>query len=93
VVIAFVVYVVDGLSLIDSGLSVRRASAKLMRNQIPECRAEEGLSQAGLAKAVGVTRQTINTIERERYDPSLGLAFELASHFECSIEDLFDPNK
>lgn len=49
------------------------------------------MSQADLAAAVGVTRQTINAIERERYDPSIELAFELAAHFDCRIEDLFDP--
>lgn len=63
-----------------------------MRNRIPERREEEGLNQGELAEAVGVTRQTINAIERERYDPSLELAFELADHFECRIEELFDPD-
>ena len=38
-----------------------------------------------------MTRQTINAIEREPYDPSLELAFKLAAHFDCRIEDLFDP--
>jgi putative transcriptional regulator len=64
-----------------------------MRNDIRERRAETGESQADLAAAVGVTRQTINAIERERYDPSLELAFELAAPFDCRIEDLFDPAK
>lgn len=49
------------------------------------------MSQADLAEAVGVTRQTINSIERGRYDPSLELAFELARFFECRVEALFDP--
>lgn len=49
------------------------------------------MSQADLAAAVGVTRQTINAVERERYDPSIELAFKLAAHFDCRIEDLFDP--
>jgi putative transcriptional regulator len=49
------------------------------------------MSQADLAAAVGVTRQTINALERERYDPSIELAFKLAAHFDCRIEDLFDP--
>lgn len=62
-----------------------------MKNELRERRAEEGLSQAGLAEAVGVTRQTINAIERERYDPSLELAFELAGYFGCTIEELFEP--
>lgn len=49
-------------------------------------------SQAALAEAVGVSRQTINAIERDRYDPSLELAFKLAAHFDCAIEELFDPD-
>ena len=62
-----------------------------MKNDLTERRAETGESQADLAAAVGVTRQTINAIERERYDPSLELAFELAAHFDCAIEDIFTP--
>jgi putative transcriptional regulator len=64
-----------------------------MRNDIADRRAETGESQADLAAAVDVTRQTINAIERERYDPSLELAFDLADHFDCRIEDVFDPEK
>jgi putative transcriptional regulator len=62
-----------------------------MENRLPEFRAERDESQADLAAAVGVTRQTINAIERERYDPSLELAFELAAHFGVRIEDIFEP--
>lgn len=62
-----------------------------MRNELRSRREAEGLSQADLAAAVDVTRQTINAIERERYDPSLELAFKLAAHFDCGIEELFDP--
>jgi putative transcriptional regulator len=62
-----------------------------MKNEIRDRREAAGLSQADLAAAVGVTRQTINAIERERYDPSLELAFELARHFDCRVEELFDP--
>ncbi|ELZ28368.1 helix-turn-helix transcriptional regulator [Halorubrum distributum] len=62
-----------------------------MKNDLRERRAETDESQADLAAAVGVTRQTINAIERERYDPSLELAFALADHFDCRVEDLFEP--
>ena len=62
-----------------------------MKNELRERREATGMSQADLAAAVGVTRQTINAIERERYDPSIELAFKLADHFDCRIEDLFDP--
>jgi len=64
-----------------------------MDNDIPERREREGLNQGELAQAVGVTRQTINAIERDRYDPSLELAFELAAHFDCAIEDIFVPTE
>jgi putative transcriptional regulator len=62
-----------------------------MKNELKIHREQADLSQADLADAVGVSRQTINAIERERYDPSLELAFELASYFDCQVEDLFDP--
>lgn len=62
-----------------------------MKSDLRERRESRGESQADLAAAVGVTRQTINAIERERYDPSLELAFKLAAHYDCRIEELFDP--
>jgi putative transcriptional regulator len=63
-----------------------------MKNHIETYREREGLSQGELAAAVGVSRQTINAIERERYDPSLELPFKLAAYFDCRIEALFDPD-
>jgi putative transcriptional regulator len=63
-----------------------------MRNDLPRRRAERDLSQADLGDAVGVSRQMINAIERERYDPSLELAFDLAAFFDCAVEDIFDPD-
>lgn len=63
-----------------------------MNNDLPERRESRNESQADLAEAVGVTRQTINALERGRYDPSLELAFKLADHYECQIEDIFDPD-
>ncbi|ELY62042.1 helix-turn-helix transcriptional regulator [Natronococcus jeotgali] len=63
-----------------------------MKNNIPTRRERKGMSQGELATAVGVSRQTINAIERDRYDPSLELAFKLATYFECQIEDLFEPD-
>jgi putative transcriptional regulator len=62
-----------------------------MRNALPAFREEHGESQADLAAAVEVTRQTINAVERDRYDPSLELAFKLADHYDCAIEDIFSP--
>ena len=52
-------------------------------------REECGLSQRELAEKAGVTRQTINSIERNRYDPSLELALKLAEFFDCYAEDIF----
>jgi putative transcriptional regulator len=63
-----------------------------MKNKIDIYRERSGLSQGNLATAVGVSRQTINAVERNRYDPSLELAFKLAAYFDCRIEDLFDPS-
>jgi len=63
-----------------------------MKNELDEYRSRDGLSQGDLAEAVGVSRQTINAIERERYDPSLELAFKLAAQFDCAVEELFDPD-
>jgi putative transcriptional regulator len=60
-----------------------------MKNEVRELRTARGLSQAALADAVEVSRQTINAIETERYTPSLPLAFVLARYFEKSIEEVF----
>jgi len=53
-------------------------------------RAERNWSQAKLASELGVSRQTVNAIENEKYDPSLPLAFKLADLFKMAIEDIFD---
>lgn len=62
-----------------------------MDNKLAELRAERGLSQAALAEALGVSRQTVISIERGRFDPSLPLAFRIAAHFGRRIEDIFSP--
>lgn len=62
-----------------------------MRNDVRERREATGLSQGDLAAALEVSRQTVNAIERDRYDPSIELAFKLARFFDCHIEELFDP--
>jgi putative transcriptional regulator len=61
-----------------------------MRNNVRQRRTERGLSQGELAAAMSVSRQTINSIEQERYTPSLGLAISLARFFATSVEELFD---
>jgi putative transcriptional regulator len=61
-----------------------------MRNSIRTLRIERGLSQQDLAEAVAVSRQTINSIERERYAPSLPLAIALARFFGVPVEEVFD---
>ncbi|WP_163513656.1 helix-turn-helix transcriptional regulator [Fodinicola acaciae] len=62
-----------------------------MRNRLRVLRAERGWSQAELAKRIEVSRQTVNTIENGRYDPSLPLAFTIAKVFGLTIEDIFEP--
>ena len=61
-----------------------------MKNAVRELRLGLALSQAELAEEVGVSRQTINAIETERYTPSLPLAFALAEFFGKTIEEVFD---
>ena len=61
-----------------------------MKNDLPARRAALGLSQAALGESLGVSRQTINSIEVGKYDPSLPLAIRLARHFGCAVEDIFE---
>ena len=61
-----------------------------MKNQVRELRTTRGLSQGELAAALDVSRQTINSIEQERYTPSLPLALALARFFETNVEAMFD---
>jgi putative transcriptional regulator len=62
-----------------------------MKNRLRELRAKLGWSQAELAERLEVSRQTINAIETEKYDPSLPLAFKLAEVFHLRIEEIFTP--
>jgi len=61
-----------------------------VRNQVRLLRTGRGLAQGQLAEAMGVSRQTINSIENERYTPSLPLAMALARYFGVTVEDMFD---
>jgi len=61
-----------------------------MKNKLRQLRATRGWSQAELGTALGVSRQTVNAIEAERYDPSLPLAFKIARVFALRIEEVFD---
>ena len=62
-----------------------------MKNRLREMRAQRGWSQGDLAERLGVSRQTVNAIETEKYDPSLPLAFKLARLFRVGIEEMFEP--
>ena len=61
-----------------------------MKNRVRELRTAQGLSQGELAAALDVSRQTINSIEQERYTPSLPLALSLARFFQTNVEAMFD---
>ena len=61
-----------------------------MKNRLRELRAAKEWSQADLADKLEVSRQTINAIEMEKYDPSLPLAFKVARLFKLPIEDIFE---
>jgi putative transcriptional regulator len=60
-----------------------------MQNDVRERRANRGISQGELGKALGVSRQTINAIETGRYLPSLPLAIALARYFDTTVEEMF----
>jgi|TARA_B100000674_G_scaffold389961_1_gene333787 putative transcriptional regulator len=60
-----------------------------MKNRLKVLRAERDWTQANLADKLGVTRQTVNAIEKGKFDPSLPLAFKIARLFELSIEEIF----
>lgn len=62
-----------------------------MKNRLKVLRAERDWSQAALGKELGVSRQTVNAIERGKYDPSLPLAFKMARLFGLRIENIFTP--
>ena len=64
-----------------------------MRNCLRELRAGKEWSQSDLADKLGVSRQTINAIETEKYDPSLPLAFKVARLFKLPIEQIFASDK
>ena len=61
-----------------------------MKNRLRELRSAREWSQSDLADKLNVSRQTINAIENEKYDPSLPLAFKVARLFKLSIEDIFE---
>jgi putative transcriptional regulator len=61
-----------------------------LRNAVRILRTERKLSQQQLAEAMDVSRQTINSIEKERYTPSLPLAIALARYFGMAVEEVFD---
>lgn len=64
-----------------------------MKNCLKELRARYNMTQEDLANKVGVSRQTIVAIEKEKYDPSLSLAFKLAKRFGVRVEELFEPEE
>jgi putative transcriptional regulator len=60
-----------------------------MNNRVKELRKEKGYTQENLAEIIGVSRQTVNAIEKQKFDPSLNTAFKMAKLFELPIESIF----
>ena len=60
-----------------------------MKNRIEEIRKDKGIRQEDFARALGVSRQTISSLETGRYNPSIQLAYKIARYFELTIEDVF----
>ena len=63
---------------------------KDMKNRLEMLRKERGVRQEDLAQALGVSRQTVISLEKGKYNPSLALAFKLARYFALSVEEIFD---
>ncbi len=61
-----------------------------MKNRLEELRRQRAIRQEDLAQALGVSRQTVISLEKGKYNPSLALAFKLARYFGLPIEDIFD---
>ncbi len=61
----------------------------LLKNRLEEIRKERGIKQEALAEALGVSRQTIGSLENGRYNPSILLAFKIARYFDMTIEEIF----
>ncbi|HEY7917424.1 MAG TPA: helix-turn-helix transcriptional regulator [Acidimicrobiales bacterium] len=64
-----------------------------MRNRVRELRTVRSMSQAELAVALGVSRQTVISIENGRYSPSLPLAFQIAHYFDSTVDEMFDASR
>ena len=60
-----------------------------MKNRIEEIRKERGIRQEDFAKEMGVSRQTISSLENGRYNPSIMLAYKIAKYFDMAIEEVF----
>ena len=60
-----------------------------MKNRIEEIRKQKGIRQEEFAKSMGVSRQTISSLENGRYNPSIMLAYKIAKYFDMTIEDVF----
>lgn len=69
------------------------AESAPVKNWVRELRTEKAWSQGDLAERLSVSRQTVNAIETEKYDPSLPLAFKIAKLFKRPLEEIFEPEK
>ena len=81
----FVIYIIKNV------VFLRRSMVIDLKNNIRDKRKKQGLSQKELAKKCGVSRQTINAIENNKYDPTLILAFSLARELNTRVDELFFP--
>lgn len=72
--------------LMESKLYIK---GETMKNRLEEIRKERGIKQEELAQAMGVSRQTIGSLENGRYNPSITLAIKLARYFGMTVEDIF----
>ena len=70
-------------------LAIELGRRCILKNKIENIRKEKGIRQEEFAKAMGVSRQTISSLENGRYNPSILLAYKIAKYFDMSIEEVF----
>jgi putative transcriptional regulator len=68
---------------------IRKGGIFALKNRIEEIRKEKGIKQEDFAKLMGVSRQTISSLETGKYNPSIFLAYKIAKYFEMTIEEVF----
>ena len=77
------------IGFVKQTLQNPKGGKQILKNRIEEIRKEKGIKQEDFAKLMGVSRQTISSLETGKYNPSIFLAYKIAKYFEMTIEEVF----